>query len=108
MPKKTTSTIITDINGGTLKLSKTRLTEVTGSAVPGILWYLPLETLAKAKSLEWLSIFTKWGTGKVRGAANFEPSINRIGCRSFDDATFKKIMKAARATTKKKAKATKK
>ena len=31
--------IITDLNGGTLELSKTKLTEVTGGSVPGTLWF---------------------------------------------------------------------
>ena len=34
--------IITDLNGGTLELSKTKLTEVTGESVPGTLWFLSL------------------------------------------------------------------
>ena len=102
--------IITDVRGGKLELSKTRLTEVAGGAIPEMLWYLPLKTLARAGDYQELRILsTRSHDGNhLHGYAKLELSSNRIGCRYFDDATFKKIMKAARATTKKKAKAKKK
>ena len=66
---------------------------------------------------EWgLKIFSRMEDGVLdQGWARYEdPSLNRIGCRKFDAATFKKIMAAAQrtqakaASAKKKAKATKK
>ena len=109
--------IITDLNGGTLELSKTKLTEVTGESTPGTLWFLPLKSLLKPVN-HWglLKIFSRMEDGVLDdGWALYEdPSLNRIGCRQFDAATFKKIMAAAQrtqakaASAKKKAKATKK
>jgi hypothetical protein len=104
MPKK--SEIISDVIGGTLKLSATRLTELTGEQVEGMHWYLPLSTLAKATKSRAirkdLKIFSKSYTPKLVGYAAFMPDVLRIGCRYFDEKTFNKIMKAARKTTKKK------
>ena len=108
--------IITDLNGGTLELSKTKLTEVTGESVPGTLWFLPLKSLLKPINKWGLKIFSRMEDGVLdKGWARYEdPSLNRIGCRQFDAATFKKIMAAAQrtkakaASAKKKAKATKK
>ena len=108
--------IITDLNGGTLELSKTKLTEVTGESIPGTLWFLPLKSLLEPVH-EWgLKIFSRMEDGVLdNGWALYkDPSLNRIGCRQFDAATFKKIMAAAQrtkakaASAKKKAKATKK
>jgi len=106
--------IITDLNGGTLELSKTKLTEVTGESVPGTLWFLPLKSLLKPVGIDGLEIFTHTELyGLDNGWARFEAG-HRIGCRTFDAATFKKIMAAAQrtqakaASAKKKAKATKK
>ena len=108
--------IITDLNGGTLELSKTKLTEVTGESVPGTLWFLPLKSLLKPVNKWGLKIFSRVEDGVLdKGWARYEgPSRNSIGCRQFDAATFKKIMAAAQrtkakaASAKKKAKATKK
>ena len=106
--------IITDLNGGTLELSKTKLTEITGEYVPGTLWFLPLKSLLKPVHKGELKIFSRTEDGLAWGWAGFEAGRPRIGCRAFDAATFKKIMAAAQrtqakaASAKKKAKATKK
>jgi hypothetical protein len=106
--------IITDLNGGTLELSKTKLTEVTGESVPGMLWFLPLKSLLEPINKWGLKIFNRMEDGPAWGWAGFEAGRPRIGCRAFDAATFKKIMAAAQrtqakaASAKKKAKATKK
>ena len=89
--------IITDLNGGTLELSKTKLTEVTGESVPGTLWFLPLKSLLKP--YKWgLKIFNRMEDGPAWAWAGFEAGRPRIGCRAFDAATFKKIMAAAQRT----------
>ena len=106
--------IITDLNGGTLELSKTKLTEVTGESIPGTLWFLPLKSLLEPVNNWGLKIFNRMEDGPAWGWAGFEAGRPRIGCRAFDAATFKKIMAAAQrtkakaASAKKKAKATKK
>ena len=99
--------IITDLNGGTLELSKTKLTEVTGESVPGTLWFLPLKSLLKPINKWGLKIFSRMEDGVLdKGWARYEdPSLNRIGCRKFDAATFKKIMAAAQRTQAKAASA---
>ena len=97
--------IITDLNGGTLELSKTKLTEVTGESVPGTLWFLPLKSLLEPVH-EWgLKIFSRTEDGPAWGWAGFEAGRPRIGCRAFDAATFKKIMAAAQRTQAKAASA---
>jgi hypothetical protein len=98
--------IITDLNGGTLELSKTKLTEVTGESVPGTLWFLPLKSLLEPINKWGLKIFNRMEDGPAWGWAGFEAG--RIGCRAFDAATFKKIMAAAQRTTKAKPVAAKK
>ena len=55
--------IITDLNGGTLELSKTKLTEVTGESVPGTLWFLPLKSLLKPVNKWGLKIFSRMEDG---------------------------------------------
>jgi len=100
--------IITDLNGGTLELSKTKLTEVTGESVPGTLWFLPLKSLLKPVGIYGLEIFTHTELyGLDNGWVRFEAG-HRIGCRTFDAATFKKIMAAAKRATKAKPVAAKK
>jgi len=98
--------IIKDNVGGKLELSKTSLTELTGEAINGYLWYINLRTLAKTPDGEHAVIHR----GKWKGAAKVDRYSNRIGCRYFDAATFNKIMRAAKRTktATKKAKATKK
>jgi hypothetical protein len=85
--------IIKDIKGGTLRLTRTALTERTGESGKGTLWRLPLLSLKTAVAEDWLTIYSV--EGDAEGIAEFIPSANRIGCRYFTKTTFKKIMKAA-------------
>ncbi len=89
--------IIKDIKGGRLRLSKTRLTELTGETTLGIKWYLPLKTL-KRRLLEGrtevgLGMHTASG---IYGCALLDLSRNKIGCRYFTKRTMAKIIKAAK------------
>ena len=68
--------IITDLNGGTLELSKTKLTEVTGEPVPGKLWFLPLKSLLEPAHRWGLKIFSRTEDGLAWGW-----EIGRASCR---------------------------
>ena len=100
--------IIKDIKGGKLRLTKTKLTEISGEAIKGWRWYLLLSTLKSAKNHEYMSIFCaknhedmsifslpKHRTWNYPGIARLYVENNRIGCRTFDKVTFDKILKAA-------------
>jgi hypothetical protein len=89
------SVIIKDVNGGTLRLSKTRLTEVTGQTAH-LRYFLLLKDLRASE--EPLLNTTEHHTGK-----NYQPWIDAkikpenfsIGCRTFSEKVFKQIMRAA-------------
>jgi hypothetical protein len=90
--------IITDVNGGKLSLTKTKLREVTGSRVQGKNWSLKLKSL-KGWSLklngDQVPLYRydkKWGHRGV--FATYIPSRRKIGCRTFDKKNFALIKKA--------------
>lgn len=95
------SQIITDIRGGKLRLTKTRLTELTGESYKGLLWFLSLAQVSNPKEINGtcLKIYCP---GRVEyGDAFFQIEARRIGCRNFDRKTFNLILKTAKALRKK-------
>lgn len=94
------SEVIKDLNGWTLRLSKTKLVELTGERLAGQRWALPLSEL-KTDAFN-VAILCIAGTllGE-EGRAIVDKEGHRIGCREFSRTTFNKIMKAARALNKK-------
>lgn len=104
-------TIITDISGGTLRLSKTRLTELTG----GTSFYLKLKDFAKkfkeegksgsfivriySKVLNGGSVVIHVGVpGKRTDFVGNVIQTGKIGCRTLSKKDFNKVLKAAKAT----------
>lgn len=100
--------IITDLKGGKLRLTKTTLTELTGTAVPGDKWTLDLTELTKdgatsmpveSQSKRCVELFLhridRDLHGRVTGACTLDTAHLRIGCRVFTIRTFGRIMRAA-------------
>jgi hypothetical protein len=98
--------IIKDIHGGTLRLSKTRLTELTGCAIDGECWYLPLKNLRKPSDGPVSRLFNGWtfvtiylpAKGNIRRfprTGEVTLGRTRIGCRNFSKETMAQILKAA-------------
>ena len=87
--------IITCLKGGTLELSKTRLTEVTG--------FIRAPYYVRLK--EWI---TKPDTFEIRPTDDynaFHPAKETqfsIGCRHFSEEVYNQILQAAKLTTREK------
>jgi len=100
--------IIKDICGGKLRLSTTRLTELTGESSLGQKWYLHLRHLRisnlngvgpyRLNDLDVVYICRRAAGRLIRGNAFVDASRRRIGCRFFSKTVFRKIMKAAGIT----------
>jgi len=89
--------IITDVNGGKLSLTKTKLREVTGSRVQGENWALKLKDLKggilqDGDQVPLYHYDEEWGN--TGGFATYIPSRRKIGCRTFDKKNFALIKKA--------------
>ena len=91
---------ITDTAGGTLRLTTTKLVELTGEVIPGNKWYLNLRSLLEPETKYSFNDYVKLHRvgGGTTGWAVLIPSVCRIGCRYFTAKDFALIMKAARAT----------
>jgi hypothetical protein len=98
------ATIIKDVKGGKLRLSKKRLTEVTGFNTQP--FYLKLADLSF--SLSAIRIYAVNKSFQYLGKAHENPSefscvatifpdTYEIGCRTFSKRTFNKILRAAGA-----------
>jgi hypothetical protein len=93
--------IITDVNGGKLSLTKTRLREVTGEAVPGNTWSVNLVDLKAAFQDQPVLYRTDEMWGDLRGHITYSPKERVIGCRTFDAENFAVILKAIKEAVKK-------
>ena len=96
--------IIKDIKGGRLRLTKTTLTEVTGTLIPGKKWSVRLVDLnggmvplfRKANKDDWQYSSSTRVQPTIRGEAFHSPRDLRIGCRTFNVKTYEVIAKAIR------------
>ncbi|HVT82268.1 MAG TPA: hypothetical protein VHM90_16620 [Phycisphaerae bacterium] len=88
------SEIIHDVNGGKLRLSKTRLTEVTG-----VKWcwrFLKVPVWCdETKQLGWVTIVVVCCGDRIERSVLLNHRTRRIGCRRFSPEVWAKIMKAA-------------
>jgi hypothetical protein len=94
--------IIKDINDGELKLTKTRLTEVSGGTSEPAKYYLLLKDLhANSRTVNLRltdkNLYRYQSPHQVYVLGIF----NRIGCQEFDNDTFDQILKAAHAARRK-------
>jgi hypothetical protein len=91
--------IIECVKGGTLELSKTKLTEITGYIADP--YFLNLSAIRKTKGkYGQVLIYPCPGTVTAENypeavETEFYPDTCTIGCRTFLPATFAKILKAA-------------
>jgi len=98
--------IIKDIRGGTLRLSKTRLTEITGCVHSYEQWFLTLKNLKSTVEhfgKTWfVYIQLLPGARQVSRTGNVAYNLDEcsIGCRTFTKTTFRKILKAAKIKVK--------
>lgn len=109
--------VIRDVKGGTLNLGKVWLTEVTGMVNVGERWKVRLTELPKAiKSGKGFnrpilklhlveSNYRPEHVGKLVGGCSVFPGEFAIGCRTFDEKTFARILKAAGVPVQKRTKA---
>jgi hypothetical protein len=88
--------IIKDVNGETLRLTKTHLKEITGEMCPGDKWSMPLSELKRSILYDsWYVRLFLTGDSKRPGAVSYSVIDARIGCRTFSVRTFNQILTAA-------------
>lgn len=102
------ATLIKDIHGGTVLLTKTHIKESTGEVIPGEKWqmsfvhlrhrlgYTPSVSDPRHTSLGWYVDIELLNSPWPRtGEATVHHGARKLGCRHFTKANYNKIMQAA-------------
>ncbi len=97
---------IKDVNGDMLLLGSTKLREVRGSAEPDDPWEVRFTDLREASYESGVRLYPVQGDNEGKRhrscVGSFDDGFKqyRIGCRVFDEKTFKLIMRAAKKRNK--------
>lgn len=92
--------IVKDLKGGTLRLTRTKLVELTGQTGFSK-WTLELSELKSPRLVNgclWVDIHRPCvfdGANDIVTCVMCAPKNHKIGCRTFSARTFNKIMRAA-------------